>query len=96
MGQLKIDASRITDARSTSGEEIRNEKVTANGNPAAVKPQHLLELSQLTDVILRPAYQRAHRFVASRFGQGGQDDNNHQGASSSCASSRKRKVLAVI
>ena len=34
MGQLKIDASRMTEAMSTSGEEIRKENVTPNGNPA--------------------------------------------------------------
>jgi len=38
MVQLKILASSITDARSTSGEEIRNEKVTDRGKPALVKP----------------------------------------------------------
>jgi hypothetical protein len=40
MGQLKIDASRITEARSTGSEEIRNENVTAKGRPAAVKPMN--------------------------------------------------------
>ena len=40
MGQLKIEASRITEARSTSGDEIRKEKVIASGSPAAVKPMN--------------------------------------------------------
>ena len=38
MVQLKILASRITDARSTKGDEIRKEKVTPIGKPALVKP----------------------------------------------------------
>ena len=33
-------ASRITDARSTSGDEIRNAKVTPSGRPALVKPMN--------------------------------------------------------
>jgi len=33
-------ASRIIEARSTSGEEIRNEKVTASGSPELVKPMN--------------------------------------------------------
>ena len=41
MGQLKIDASRITEARSTSGDEIRKEKVIASGRPAAVNPMKI-------------------------------------------------------
>jgi hypothetical protein len=36
--QLKILASKITEARSTRGEDIKNEKVTPIGNPAFVKP----------------------------------------------------------
>src|SRR5690554_165555 len=36
--QLKILARRITEARSTRGEEIKNEKVTPMGNPALVNP----------------------------------------------------------
>jgi len=40
MGQLKIEASRMTEAMSTSGEEIRKENVTPRGNPAAVKPMN--------------------------------------------------------
>ena len=40
IGQLKMLASRITEARSTSGEEMRKEKVTASGNPAPVKPMN--------------------------------------------------------
>ncbi len=31
-------ASRITDAKSTSGDDIKNEKVTPIGRPALVKP----------------------------------------------------------
>lgn len=38
MLQLKILANRMTDARSTRGDEIRNENVTANGSPALVNP----------------------------------------------------------
>jgi len=40
MGQLKMLASRMTDARSTSGDEIRKEKVTPVGSPALVKPMN--------------------------------------------------------
>ena len=36
--QLKIDASKSTEAKSTSGEEIKKEKVTPIGRPALVKP----------------------------------------------------------
>ena len=36
--QLKILANKIIEARSTNGDEIRNEKVTPTGNPARVKP----------------------------------------------------------
>ena len=36
--QLKMLAKRIIDAKSTSGEEIRNENVTPNGSPEPVKP----------------------------------------------------------
>ena len=38
--QLKILARSITDAKSTKGEEIRNEKVTPIGNPADVNPMN--------------------------------------------------------
>ena len=41
MGQLKIDASRMTEARSTSGDEIRKENVMASGSPAAVNPMKI-------------------------------------------------------
>jgi hypothetical protein len=34
-------AKRITEARSTSGEEIKNEKVTPIGSPALVKPMKI-------------------------------------------------------
>ncbi|MNY49721.1 hypothetical protein D3C86_1851720 [compost metagenome] len=37
---MKMLASRITEARSTSGEEIRKEKVTASGRPEPVKPMN--------------------------------------------------------
>jgi hypothetical protein len=40
MLQLKILASKITEARSTSGDEIRKENVTASGSPALVKPMN--------------------------------------------------------
>jgi hypothetical protein len=36
--QLKILASNITEAKSTSGDEIKNENVTPTGNPAFVNP----------------------------------------------------------
>lgn len=36
--QLKILASRSTEAKSTRGEEIKNENVTPSGSPAFVKP----------------------------------------------------------
>ena len=36
--QLKMLASNSTDARSTKGDEIKNEKVTPIGSPALVKP----------------------------------------------------------
>jgi hypothetical protein len=36
--QLKILASKITDAKSTSGEEIKKENVTPIGKPADVNP----------------------------------------------------------
>ena len=36
--QLKMLASKMTDAKSTSGEEIKKEKVVPIGNPALVKP----------------------------------------------------------
>ena len=36
--QLKILASKITEAKSTRGEEIKNENVTPMGRPALVKP----------------------------------------------------------
>ena len=39
--QLKILASKITDARSTRGDDIRNEKVTPTGSPALVKPMNI-------------------------------------------------------
>jgi hypothetical protein len=35
---LNILANKITEARSTSGDDIRNENVTPNGRPALVKP----------------------------------------------------------
>jgi hypothetical protein len=35
---LKILASKITDAKSTSGDDIKNENVTPTGNPAFVNP----------------------------------------------------------
>src|SRR4030067_633525 len=38
MGQLKMLASKSTDARSTRGEDTRKEKVTPIGSPAPVKP----------------------------------------------------------
>src|SRR5690606_28699372 len=34
----KILASNITDAKSTNGDEIKNENVTPTGNPALVNP----------------------------------------------------------
>jgi len=40
MLQLKMLANNMTDARSTSGDEIRKEKVTARGNPALVNPMN--------------------------------------------------------
>ena len=40
MDQLKMLASKITDAKSTKGDEIRNENVTASGNPALVNPMN--------------------------------------------------------
>ena len=40
MLQLKMLASKITEARSTSGDEIRKENVTASGRPALVKPMN--------------------------------------------------------
>jgi hypothetical protein len=36
--QLKILANRTTEAKSTNGDEIKNENVTPIGNPADVKP----------------------------------------------------------
>jgi len=36
--QLKILASKITEAKSTSGDDIKNENVTPIGKPALVKP----------------------------------------------------------
>ena len=36
--QLKILASKSTEAKSTSGEEIKNENVTPIGSPALVNP----------------------------------------------------------
>ncbi len=36
--QLKILASNRTDAKSTRGEDIKNENVTPKGKPALVKP----------------------------------------------------------
>jgi hypothetical protein len=36
--QLKMLANKIIDAKSTSGEDIKNEKVTPSGSPALVKP----------------------------------------------------------
>src|SRR3990167_1586543 len=36
--QLKILASKMTEAKSTSGEEIKKEKVTPSGKPELVKP----------------------------------------------------------
>ena len=36
--QLKILANKMTEAKSTSGDEIRNENVTPIGNPADVNP----------------------------------------------------------
>ncbi len=36
--QLNILASNITEARSTSGEDMRNENVTPSGKPAFVNP----------------------------------------------------------
>jgi hypothetical protein len=38
IGQPKMLASKITDAKSTNGEEIKKEKVIPIGNPARVKP----------------------------------------------------------
>ena len=38
--QLKILASSNTDARSTKGEDIKNEKVVPIGNPALVNPMN--------------------------------------------------------
>lgn len=38
MDQLEMQAGRMTEARSTSGDEIRNEDVTASGNPALLTP----------------------------------------------------------
>ena len=35
---MKILANRITEAKSTSGEDIKKEKVTPTGNPAFVNP----------------------------------------------------------
>lgn len=40
MGHEKIDASRMTDAISTKGDEIRNENVTPSSRPAAVNPMN--------------------------------------------------------
>ena len=40
MGQLKMLASRMTEARSTSGDEMRNENVVPSGSPALVKPMN--------------------------------------------------------
>ena len=36
--QLKMLVSKMTDAKSTSGEEIKNENVTPIGRPALVNP----------------------------------------------------------
>ncbi len=36
--QLKMLASKMTDAKSTKGDEIKKEKVTPIGKPALVKP----------------------------------------------------------
>jgi hypothetical protein len=40
MVQLKILARRITEARSTRGDEIKNENVTPTGSPALVNPMN--------------------------------------------------------
>ena len=40
MDQLNTLAKRIIEARSTSGEEMRKEKVTASGSPELVKPMN--------------------------------------------------------
>ncbi len=42
------------EARSTSGEEIRNEKVTPNGRPAEVKPINIGMLEQLQKGVMVP------------------------------------------
>jgi hypothetical protein len=40
MLQLKMLASRITEAKSTNGEDIKNENETPIGSPALVKPMN--------------------------------------------------------
>ncbi len=40
VAQPKMLASRINEAKSTNGEEIKKENVTPNGNPALVKPMN--------------------------------------------------------
>ena len=40
MLQLKIPASKITEAKSTKGEEIKKEKVMDSGKPEPVKPMN--------------------------------------------------------
>lgn len=38
--QLKMLASKMTEARSTNGDDIKNENVTPSGNPALVNPMN--------------------------------------------------------
>ena len=42
------------DAKSTRGEDIRNEKVTPNGRPAEVKPINIGILEQLQNGVIVP------------------------------------------
>jgi len=39
--QLKIEASKTTDAKSTKGDDIKKENVTPTGKPALVKPMKI-------------------------------------------------------
>jgi hypothetical protein len=39
--QLKILASNMTDAKSTNGDDIKNENVTPTGKPAFVNPMKI-------------------------------------------------------
>jgi len=47
--------STSNEAKSTRGEDIRNEKVTPNGSPADVKPINIGMLEQLQNGVIVPS-----------------------------------------